>query len=91
MEPDQITLEMTCGACPEQYDAKVDDKTVGYLRLRWSEFEVECPGVGGETVYEAEIGDSGFDGCFEDDEQRQKHLAAAKEAICKWFNNISGG
>lgn len=85
MKPDDIELILTCYACPEQYDAKVDGKTVAYLRLRWSHFGVECPDVGGETVYEAEIGDSGMDGCFEDDEQRVKHLDAAREAICKWW------
>ena len=69
MTPDDITLVMTCSACPEQYDAFVGDQRVGYLRLRWSTFEVTCPDVGGETVYETEIGDSGFDGCFENDEQ----------------------
>jgi hypothetical protein len=86
MTPEDITLTLTCSACPEQYDATHKGVTVGYLRLRWSEFRVDCPDVDGETVYEAEIGDSGFDGCFEDGEQREKHLSAAKDAICKWWN-----
>ena len=33
-----VTLVQTCGACPEQYDAYIDDKKIAYLRLRheWS-------------------------------------------------------
>lgn len=86
MKPEDIILVMTCSACPEQYDAKVGNTTVGYLRLRHSHFRVDCPDVGEATVYEAEIGDSGYDGTFEDDAQRTQHLAAAKVAICKWWD-----
>lgn len=55
--------------CPEQYDA-VDQKgkMLGYLRLRWGNFTVECPDVWGELVYEAQP--EGF-GCFEDDEREE--------------------
>lgn len=74
-----IRLEMTCGACPEQYDAFVGDQQVGYLRLRHGYFRVEFPDVNGETVYEtATIGD----GIFDPDE-RDHHLQQAKYAIAR--------
>lgn len=50
----QITLEQTCYACPEQYDATDETgRQVGYLRLRHGKFTVECPDVGGTLVYAA--------------------------------------
>lgn len=77
MTRDDIRLEMTCGACPEQYDAFVGDKQVGYLRLRHGGFTVDYPDCGGETIYEASpMGD----GCFENGE-RDNYLNAAKTAI----------
>ena len=70
----KIELVQTCGACPEQYDAFIDGKQVGYLRLRHGYFTVQYPNVGGELVYEAE---TKGDGLFEDDE-REGHLIAAR-------------
>lgn len=72
-----IQLEQTCGACPEQYDAFLDGKIVGYLRLRHGYFRVAVPDCGGKTIYTA-YPEGG--GCFESDE-RDKYLTAAKEAI----------
>ena len=77
-----IKLVLTCGACPEQYDAFNDGKKVGYLRLRHGVFYVECPDVGGEEVYEAF---PNGDGMFEADE-RDKYLDEAKEAIAAWVS-----
>ncbi|MCV7174778.1 hypothetical protein [Mycolicibacterium sphagni] len=77
MTPDEIRLERTCGACPEQYDAFVGDMQVGYLRLRHGYFRVEVPDSGGVTVYETTtIGD----GIFADSE-RDYHLDQARAAI----------
>lgn len=79
MEATDIRLEMTCGACPEQYDAFVGDRQVGYLRLRHGTFRVDVPDVGGTCVYAAEtIGD----GVFVPTE-REYHLTRAKEAIAR--------
>lgn len=76
-----VELRQTSHACPEQYDALVGDRIVGYLRLRHGEFTVECPGVGGDLVYQAEpLGD----GSFEDDE-RERFLSEARSAIAKWL------
>lgn len=76
-----IELIMTCGACPEQYDAFIDDEQVGYLRLRHGRFTVEYPDVRGRLVYS--VSPEG-DGIFEDQE-REKYLTAAKEAILKEY------
>jgi hypothetical protein len=74
---EEIRLEQTCDACPEQYDAYLGDKQVGYLRLRHGYFRVDYPDCGGKTIYEAE---TNGDGIFESDE-REFHLNKAKEAI----------
>lgn len=71
-------LEMTCPACPEQYDVfDKDDKQVGYLRLRHGFFRADVPDCGGETVYESH---TKGDGVFDEDE-RMAELAAAVRAI----------
>jgi len=75
-----IHLQMTCGACPEQYDAFDSDKKVGYLRLRHGRFTVECPNVGGDMVYSAY---SRGDGIFESSE-RDYYLRFAVDAIERW-------
>lgn len=80
-----LRFEQTCEACPEQYDVFEGDKLVGYIRLRWSQLTVQCPDVGGELVYESQIGDSGWDGCFEDEAQRMLHLKVAEGAIEDWI------
>jgi hypothetical protein len=77
-----IRLEMTCGACPEQYDAFLGDRLVGYLRLRHGFFYAACPNASGEVVYEAEtIGDGIFAS-----EEREMHLSKATAAIVAWHN-----
>lgn len=73
----RIELRQTCHACPEQYDAFVGEKQVGYLRLRHGYFYASVPDVGGTVVYEAE---PNGDGIFEPDE-REKYLSAAIAAI----------
>jgi plasmid stability protein len=78
-QPVIVRLERTCFACPEQYDAFIGEEKVGYLRLRHGHFMVECPDVFGETVYEAS---PNGDGIFDDDE-RDEHLEAAREAIAE--------
>src|SRR5512143_2440804 len=80
-----LRFEKTCDWCPEQYDVYDNDKRVGYVRLRWSHLRVTCPDVGGDVVYESQIGDSGYDGCFEDDEQRKAHLGLIEVAIEEWM------
>lgn len=74
-----IKLDLTCSACPEQYDAYLGEEQVGYLRLRHGEFRVDFPDCGGETIYEAH---PRGDGEFEDDE-RDFYLNEARKAIEK--------
>lgn len=83
MKYNGITLDCTCGACPEQYDAYKDGEEVGYLRLRHGYFRVDC---GDTTVYEA------FpqgDGCFTEDE-RDFYLMEALKAIDEHLSYSSG-
>ncbi len=81
MKP-EIKLVETCWACPEQYDAFLNGKQVGYLRLRHGQFTVECPDVEDELVYSAKpIGD----GRFETNE-RDLYLNKAKKAILNWIS-----
>lgn len=71
-----IILEQTCCACPEQYDAYIGTRSIGYLRLRHGYFRAEYNDV---VVYETStIGD----GCF-DSKERTKHLNNARKAIYK--------
>lgn len=75
-----ITFVRTCYACPEQYDAfDGNGKQIGYLRLRHSQFTVECPDVGGELVYIENVGDDDT-GIFSD-EERATYLKKAAYAI----------
>lgn len=65
------------GACPEQYDAYIGERVVGYLRLRHGHFRVDYPDCGGETIYEAAPhGDGEFV-----PHERDYYLAEAKLAI----------
>lgn len=73
----KIKLVLTCSACPEQYDALLEGRQVGYLRLRHGWFRVDYPDVGGETIYEAHPEGGG---AFSDSE-RKYYLDAAIVAI----------
>lgn len=76
-----IRLERTCYACPEQYDAFLGSKPVGYLRLRHGRFYTSCPDVGGDVVY---VDYPRGDGIFDEDE-REHYLFKAKAAILHWL------
>ena len=79
----KIKLVLTCGACPEQYDAYIDDKQVGYLRLRHGHFRVDYPTCGGETIYEAHpLGDGDFEAG-----ERDYYLRFAVDAILRRLAN----
>jgi hypothetical protein len=78
----RIELVRTCEACPEQYDAMLDGKQVGYLRVRWGYFTVLCPDGRGRVVFDAAIGGS-LQGCFADVD-RESYLNSARFAIARW-------
>lgn len=84
MEPNDIKLEMTCGACPEQYEATYNGEVIGYLRLRHGHFMVDYPDAGGETIYEAY---PNGDGIFES-EERDQYLTEAKIAIINKIKSL---
>ena len=76
-----VRLIRTCYACPQQYDAFLDGKQVGYLRLRHGRFTVESPDVGGTLVY------SGYpngDGIFDSDEE-EFFLTEAVDSILAYL------
>ncbi len=70
-----VRLVQTCGACPEQYDAFIEDQYVGHLHLRHGHFTVRY--TSGDVIYEA---DPKGDGIFEY-EERPYYLTNAKIAL----------
>jgi len=81
---DKIKLMKTCDACPEQYDAYLGDRYVGYLRLRHGVFTVE--NEVGSIIYHAR---PRGDGIFESDE-RDYYLRFAVDAIQKSLSGDTG-
>jgi len=75
-----LDLQMTCGACPEQYEVFKDGKQVAYYRLRHGEFRVDLGECGGETIYEAE---PNGDGIFDADERFIYLIKAMREVLLK--------
>ena len=79
-----LDFVQTCSGCPEQYDVFHNGEQVCYIRLRWGSLYAECPDVGGEIIYEADIG-TAFSGTFESHDQRQYHLMKIAKAIHMWL------
>lgn len=78
IDNEELELEQTCGACPEQYDV-YDSKgnEIGYMRLRHGNFYAEYMG---QIVYRAT---PRGDGIFESEERNyylNKAVMAIKEA-----------
>ena len=85
---DNIRLECTCGACPEQYDMFIDDAQVGYIRYRWGHLACRpCKSDGtidwDNTVFEWEHPNDGWSGIIPDD-QRDTLLQQCKNAVAKY-------
>jgi hypothetical protein len=72
-----LTIKLTCGACPEQYEVFKDGVQVAYYRLRHGEFTVNFPDVMGEEIFSAE---PNGDGTF-DENERLKYLTKALRAV----------
>lgn len=79
---EHFILELTCAACPEQYDVYLKDKKVGYLRLRHGVFRCDYPDCGDETIYKAY---PKGDGMFEY-EERHMYLQGALAALTNKLN-----
>ena len=85
MTNEGIKLVQTCGACPEQYDAYLDNKMIGYLRLRHGNFTVRYPDHNGEIVFEAK---PHGDGLFHY-EERDLYLDLAKKFLLMKHNEVT--
>lgn len=68
-----LEFERTCTACPEQYDVFLDDRQVGYVRLRYGKLTVDYPDCLKERIYSTNIGGE-WTGEFQSDEQRLYYL-----------------
>lgn len=79
---DGAVVQLTCPACPEQYDVWRGKQMIGYLRLRHGRFRADYPDCGGDTVYEAH---PRGDGTFKDAEERELHLRAAVATLKNAF------
>ena len=77
-------FEKTCDACPEQYDVRNHSRMVAYIRLRWGKFSVTCPDVNGETIY-SHVFDNDYKGAFDSEEEREKFLGLAVNAIKRFY------
>lgn len=56
LKPD--SLEMTCGACPSQWEGTTEDDEYFYVRYRWGGLRID---INGETIHRDTLGD-GLDG-----------------------------
>jgi hypothetical protein len=83
-------FNMTCMACPEQYDVYKNGKQVAYVRLRWGHLRVDAPDVGGESIYYYEFKD-GLQGCFDSEEERMYHLTEIARIIGERCAEAQGG
>ena len=76
-------LELTCGACPEQYDVYNESgRKVSYLRLRHGYFRCDVPDVFGTTIYDS---NPEGNGAFTD-EERPIELQNAVDSIDKFYD-----
>lgn len=80
-----LHIELTCGACPEQYDVFKGDEQVAYYRLRHGEFRVDFPDCGGETIYYSE---PNGDGIF-DSSERFNELAKSMRALLNHIDKLN--
>jgi hypothetical protein len=78
-----LFFQLTCYACPEQYDVYFEDKQVGYVRLRGNRLYCTCPDVMGKQVYHVNFSDDSdiYKGEFDTEEERIYHLTEIAKAI----------
>lgn len=62
-------LEMTCGACPSQWQGDTDDGRPIYVRYRWGHLRVEMDDTD-EVVFEWSSGDN-LDGVMDLDQLKE--------------------
>lgn len=88
IELNGYTFDLTCGACPEQYDVYKDGEQVAYVRLRWGTLRVDVPDTGGTEIYSHEFEDE-YKGCFDSDEERNYFLEEIAAALDIYENSQS--
>lgn len=81
-----LDFKKTCDACPEQYDVFKGDKMVGYVRLRWGVLSCRYPDYEGDEIY-SESFDDGWQGEFEDDNERNKYLIIIAKELNNYMEN----
>jgi len=73
------TLKQTCNACPAQWEGKIDDGRMFYIRYRWGHLSLNVSEKATDNVMDAvnnsmffaeEIGD-GFDGYLDEPEMKK--------------------
>jgi len=73
-KPKLVKLVQTCFACPSQWEGKLDDGRMIYIRYRWGVLSISVSpeptddimdAVGGEEIFGTIMGD-GFDGYLEE-------------------------
>lgn len=75
----------TCYACPEQYDVKLEDMMLAYIRLRFGHLTVEVPDVGGTLIYKHTFQNAEMKGCFSSDEERDLFLSHIEKLLEKYY------
>ena len=83
---DGLLFQLTCTACPEQYEVYYYGRQVGYLRLRGGFFSIEYPDCGGKLLFSTEAGQGrtglqGLGGFIPS--ERGKYLKLAARLIIK--------
>lgn len=89
VKPSELRLEMTCPACPEQYDVfGKDGRYLGYLHLRGGIFTVNCIKVG--ERFEEPISEYAPMGwyAFMDEQERSQYLSIARRDIAEFYRTL---
>lgn len=76
-------FELTCIACPEQYDVYIGDLQIAYVRLRGGNLYATHPDVGGRQIYYHHFENDEWKGCFDTLEEREFHLTKIADELDK--------
>lgn len=88
MDANNLRLDCTCGACPEQYDVYSDEnELIGYIRFRWGHLYC-CPqnqdGIDIDNVVYTWDCDDGWAGVIPEN-VREEVLENCKQALVKYY------
>jgi hypothetical protein len=84
MKASDLTLAMTCGSHPEQYDVLFHGETLGYLHYRWGVFEIVLYLFSFDTPIASEVLGSEYEGELPE-EKREAILQGALEKIAAYY------